>query len=110
MNILPAATAVTTDQESPQPSAVPTELTDTDRDNTRKLYKLMFDTVRELDGKLQIIAFDHADFTDDWFQESIIETWRGGEALIPHEWSQTTTTEQLALPEGDHENEVPTDN
>ena len=75
-----------------------------------KLYKLMFDTVRELDGKLQIIAFDHADFTDDWFQESIIETWRGGEALIPHEWSQTTTTEQLALPEGDHENEVPTDN
>lgn len=62
------------------------ELSDTDRDNTRKLYKMMFDVVTELNGQLQIIAFDHADFREDWFQESIIETWREGEALIPREW------------------------
>lgn len=62
------------------------ELTDVDRDNTRKLYKMMFDVVAKLDGRLQIIAFDHADFSDKWFEESIIETWRDGNALIPREW------------------------
>ncbi|MGC0274861.1 DUF3732 domain-containing protein [Pseudactinotalea sp. Z1739] len=74
-----------------------TELSDTDRDNTRKLYKMMFDVVTEMDGKLQIIAFDHADFTDDWFQNSIVETWRDGGALIPDEWTRTGSTEQSAL-------------
>lgn len=63
-----------------------TELSDTDRDNTRKLYKMMFDVVTELGGQLQIIAFDHADFGDAWFQESVIETWRDGTALIPTNW------------------------
>ncbi|MDV6271331.1 DUF3732 domain-containing protein [Rhodococcus globerulus] len=62
------------------------ELTDTDRDNTRMLYKLMYDTVQAQEGRLQIIAFDHADFTDDWFHDSVIETWRSGEALIPRTW------------------------
>jgi hypothetical protein len=62
------------------------ELSDTDRDNTRNLYKMIFDVVAELDGQLQVIAFDHADFSDDWFQASIIETWRGGTALIPNSW------------------------
>ncbi|MGL3807913.1 DUF3732 domain-containing protein [Paeniglutamicibacter sp. R2-26] len=62
------------------------ELSDTDRENTRKLYKMMFDAVTAFDGDLQIIVFDHADFEDSWFQESIIETWRDGTALIPREW------------------------
>jgi energy-coupling factor transporter ATP-binding protein EcfA2 len=66
-----------------------TELSDTDRDNTRKLYKMMFDVVTELGGQLQIIAFDHADFSDVWFQESVIETWRDGTALIPTDWIDT---------------------
>lgn len=75
------------------------ELTDTDRDNTRKLYKMMFDVVTEMEGKLQIIAFDHADFADDWFQNSIIETWRDGDALIPSEWIQAVEPEEFALAE-----------
>ena len=50
---------------------------------------MMFDVVTELGGQLQIIAFDHADFGDPWFQESIIETWRNGVALIPHDWYST---------------------
>ncbi|WP_234711348.1 DUF3732 domain-containing protein [Mycolicibacterium llatzerense] len=62
------------------------ELSDTDRDNTRRLYQMMFDVVAELDGQLQIIALDHADFSDAWFQESIIENWRDGTALVPTAW------------------------
>ncbi|RAX14851.1 DUF3732 domain-containing protein [Pseudarthrobacter sp. AG30] len=74
------------------------ELSDTDRDNTRKLYRMMFDAVTQLDGQLQIIAFDHADFADEWFQESIIETWRDGIALIPRDWYTTEHVTQSALP------------
>ncbi|WP_052663708.1 DUF3732 domain-containing protein [Psychromicrobium lacuslunae] len=67
------------------------ELSDTDRDNTRKLYRMMFDRVEEHDGQLQIIAFDHADFADDWFQDSIIDApWRNGTALIPRDWLEPT--------------------
>ncbi|KRF04357.1 hypothetical protein ASH00_14735 [Arthrobacter sp. Soil782] len=66
------------------------ELSDTDRNNTLKLYKLMFDVVTSLNAQLQIIVFDHADFKDSWFKESIIETWRNGAALIPSEWVPST--------------------
>ena len=63
------------------------ELSDTDRDNTRKLYKMVHDVTETLGGSLQVIAFDHADFTEDqWFQDSIVETWRNGVALIPQSW------------------------
>jgi hypothetical protein len=62
------------------------ELTDTDRENTRQLYKLTFDVVEQLNGGLQVIALDHADFEDDWFADSVIHRWRGGQALIPAEW------------------------
>lgn len=80
-----------------------TELSDVDRDNTRKLYKMMFDVVTELDGQLQIIAFDHADFDEDWFQDSIIETWRDDVALIPQGWFAPTLGRQLSLPESTNE-------
>lgn len=74
------------------------ELSDADRDNTRNLYRMMFDVVTQLDGQLQIIAFDHADFAGEWFQDSIVETWRDGTALIPREWCESAQLPQQALP------------
>jgi hypothetical protein len=62
------------------------ELNDTDRENTRDLYALMAQVVGDLDGQLQIIALDHADFEDPWFQDTVVQRWRDGEALIPREW------------------------
>lgn len=47
---------------------------------------MMFDVVTEMDGQLQIIALDHANFADSWFQESIVEEWHDGNALIPRAW------------------------
>lgn len=37
-------------------------------------------------GGFQIIVLDHANLSEDWFQESIIENWRGSSALIPIAW------------------------
>lgn len=62
------------------------ELSDTDRENTRRLYELVRRVVGELGGQLQVIALDHADFADDWFANAVVGRWRGGEALIPAEW------------------------
>jgi hypothetical protein len=62
------------------------ELTDTDRENTRRLYELTFGVVRQLGGRLQVIALDHADFEDDWVAASVVQRWRGGKALIPQSW------------------------
>jgi energy-coupling factor transporter ATP-binding protein EcfA2 len=62
------------------------ELSDTDRENTRRLYRLTFDVVQQLGGDLQVIALDHADFEDDWFADAVQQRWRDGDALIPREW------------------------
>ncbi|WP_369252950.1 DUF3732 domain-containing protein [Geodermatophilus amargosae] len=62
------------------------ELADVDREHTRQLYRLMHTVTGRLEGALQVIAFDHADFEDEWFQESVVERWRGGQALIPKAW------------------------
>jgi hypothetical protein len=39
--------------------------------------------VQQLGGALQVIALDHADFEDERFANSVIQRWRGGDALIP---------------------------
>jgi len=63
------------------------ELSDTDRENTRRLYRLMYNVVVELGGRLQVIALDHAEFpSEPWFMDAIIERWRGDAALIPNSW------------------------
>jgi len=66
------------------------ELTDTDRENTRRLYELTFTVVQQLSGALQVIALDHADFEDEWFANSVVQRWRGGDALIPSDWLDGT--------------------
>lgn len=69
------------------------ELTDTDRENTRRLYELTFQVVEQLGGQLQVIALDHADFEDSWFAESVVQRWRGGDALIPQSWLRSPHSE-----------------
>jgi len=62
------------------------ELSDTDREHTRRLYELLYSVTVEMSGNLQVIALDHADFDDAWFADSVIQRWRNGEALIPSSW------------------------
>jgi len=62
------------------------ELSDTDRAHTKDLYQLMHDEVAAQGGALQLIVLDHADFSDDWFQDAVVQRWRDGEALVPPSW------------------------
>jgi Protein of unknown function (DUF3732) len=35
---------------------------------------------------LQIIMTDHADINQEWFQDRVIERWRGTRKLVPDTW------------------------
>jgi len=59
---------------------------DDDRQAVQRLYELMRDVARDLAPSMQIIACDHANLPDDWFQESVVANWRDGEKLIPESW------------------------
>jgi polyhydroxyalkanoate synthesis regulator phasin len=62
---------------------------DQDRADALAQFDLMNDVVAGLDEALQVIVLDHADFDVDWFQASVRERWRAGEALIPQSWLQS---------------------
>jgi len=62
------------------------DLEDEDRQAVRRLFRLIFDVTEGLAGGLQVIITDHADLSDDWFQEAVVARWRGGQKLVPQEW------------------------
>lgn len=66
--------------------------TDVDEIAVRDLYALMDDFTKEHVGGFQIIAVDHADIDADWFQDAIVDNWRGdNNGLIPGSWIRTST-------------------
>jgi Protein of unknown function (DUF3732) len=62
------------------------DLEDEDRQAVRRLFRLIFDVTEKLAGGLQVIITDHADLSDDWFQEAVVQKWRGGKKLVPQDW------------------------
>lgn len=73
----------------PQDPSVETERDgprDEDRQAVTAMYRIARDVADQLNGGLQIIMTDHADIDEGWFQECIIERWRGDSKLVPTEW------------------------
>lgn len=64
------------------------ESADDDRQAVARMYRIAKDVVDPLNGGLQIIMTDHADIAEPWFQECVVERWRGGLKLVPEEWLQ----------------------
>ncbi|MGW5194987.1 DUF3732 domain-containing protein [Kribbella sp. NPDC004138] len=64
------------------------DVTDDDRDGIRRIYTELNAFIHASEG-FQIIVLDHADLQDDWFQEAVIQRWRGeGEGLVPAAWTE----------------------
>ena len=61
-------------------------LQDEDRRAVHNLFELMKDAAAEVGEDFQLIVLDHAHLDDSWFEESIVEVWRGDDALIPEDW------------------------
>lgn len=62
------------------------ETGDDDRQAVAKMYQIALDTLASLNSGMQIIMTDHADIAEPWFQECVLERWRGGVKLVPEEW------------------------
>lgn len=59
---------------------------DADRTAVQALFKLMNVACSEIQTTFQLIVLDHAHLKDKWFEEAIIEEWRGSRALVPYDW------------------------
>lgn len=62
------------------------ELNDEDRIAVIELFRLIFSVVESLKPNLQVIITDHADLQEQWFQDAVVERWRGGQFLVPDSW------------------------
>lgn len=51
-----------------------------------QLFQLINDIVRDLAPRLQVIVCDHVNLPAPWFQQAIVQNWRGGHKLIPQDW------------------------
>jgi hypothetical protein len=71
------------------PSAEQMEITgigDEERVAVLRLFEFIFSRTEE--GKFQTILVDHADEAASWFQDAVIERWRGGLKLVPDTWPE----------------------
>jgi len=74
--------------QDPDVETGPGQAEDDDRQAVAQMYRISREVVNTLNGGLQIIMTDHADIAEPWFQESVVERWRGGLKLVPEEWLQ----------------------
>jgi Protein of unknown function (DUF3732) len=68
------------------PELADTMIKDEARIAVARIYDFIFRVVESLAPKLQVIITDHANQTEQKFQEAIVETWRGTNALVPEDW------------------------
>ena len=50
------------------------------------MFRFIFDVTKELAPDFQVVITDHADLVDDWYQDAVVERWRGPNKLVPVEW------------------------
>ncbi len=69
-------------------------LVDEDRAAVRTLFQFMLEQLEALTPHFQVIITEHADLSENWFQENVVARWRGGEALIPDAWIAASSAEK----------------
>ncbi len=57
-----------------------------DRKAVSRMFRFVFEVVEALAPGFQVIITEHADINEDWYQNAVIERWRGGLKLIPDDW------------------------
>lgn len=61
-------------------------ISDDDRERVVRMFRLVFEAVNEVAPGLQVILVEHADLNEEWYQEAVVERWRGGTMLVPDDW------------------------
>jgi hypothetical protein len=60
---------------------------DEERQAVLKMFNLIFDVVEGLAPNFQVIITEHANLDDARYQSYVRENWRGGNALVPSDWT-----------------------
>ena len=86
------------------------ELEDEDRIAVVRMFELIRDVVAELAPGFQVVVTEHADLAESWFQDSVLERWRHGEALVPSQWIEAASGDDSEVAaEGEGESELEED-
>jgi hypothetical protein len=56
-----------------------------DRQAVSRMFQFVFKVVKEIAPGFQVVITEHADINKDWYQEAIVERWRG-KKLVPDDW------------------------
>ena len=62
------------------------DLRNEDQQAVRRMFRFIKEFVSSLPFPFQVIVTEHADISEDWYQETIVERWRNGHKLVPSEW------------------------
>ena len=62
---------------------------DEDREAVARMFKLAYEVAQSLAPNFQIVVTDHADIAEKWFQDRVVERWRGSVKLVPSDWIGT---------------------
>ena len=57
-----------------------------DRVAVSRMFKLIFDAVHDVAPEIQVVVTEHADISEKWYQDAVVERWRGGLKLVPDDW------------------------
>jgi hypothetical protein len=57
-----------------------------DRRAVSRMFRFVFDVVEKLSPGFQVVITEHADINEEWYQDAVVERWRGGLKLIPEDW------------------------
>ena len=59
-----------------------------DRVALRHMFEIVFAAVAKLTPRFQVIITEHADLNEPWYQDAVVEKWRGDTKLVPEDWRQ----------------------
>jgi len=60
-----------------------------DRHAVSRMFRFVFDVVQAITPGFQVLITEHADINEEWFQEAVVERWRGGLKLVPDDWPRS---------------------
>jgi Protein of unknown function (DUF3732) len=61
-------------------------VSENDRIAVSRMFKFVFEVVAALAPGMQVVITEHADINEDWYQDAVVERWRGVK-LVPEDWS-----------------------
>jgi hypothetical protein len=64
-------------------------MSDDDRQRVVRMFRLIFQAVEEVAPGLQVILVEHADLSESWYRDAVVERWRGGRRLVPDSWPKS---------------------